>query len=91
MNTAAYPDEANRKDSGLPWIGHFPSHWDVKRLRHLTKKIGSGITPTGGALTYVDDGIPLLRSQNVLFGKIELEGDSSGLDSTFGTLDFVQR
>ena len=28
-------------------------------------KIGSGVTPSGGAASYLDDGIPLLRSQNV--------------------------
>lgn len=74
MNIASYPQEDCLKESGVTWIGRIPAHWEIKRLRHLTRKIGSGITPTGGALTYVDDGIPLLRSQNVLFGKIELEG-----------------
>lgn len=61
------------KDSGIDWIGQIPTHWEMRRLRHLTTKIGSGSTPTGGALTYADDGIPLLRSQNVLFGSIEFE------------------
>lgn len=60
------------KDSGIDWIGEIPEHWDVKRLKHLSLKIGSGITPSGGATTYLDEGIPLLRSQNILFNKIDL-------------------
>jgi type I restriction enzyme S subunit len=64
---------APMKDSGIDWIGQIPAHWEVVRLRHLTMKIGSGVTPTGGALTYVDNGVPLLRSQNILFGKIDFE------------------
>lgn len=60
------------KDSGIDWIGQIPAHWEVKKLKYLTKKIGSGITPTGGGSTYVDEGIPLLRSQNILFDRINL-------------------
>lgn len=62
------------KDSGVEWIGAIPEGWEVKRLKYVTKKIGSGITPSGGATTYLESGIPLLRSQNVFFDKIELEG-----------------
>ncbi len=62
------------KDSGVEWIGEIPEHWEVKRLKHVTSKIGSGVTPSGGGATYLDSGIPLLRSQNILFGKIELDG-----------------
>lgn len=61
------------KDSGVEWIGKIPEGWDVKRIKHVTKKIGSGVTPSGGGTTYLNLGIPLLRSQNILFGKLELE------------------
>jgi type I restriction enzyme, S subunit len=27
------------KDSGVEWIGEIPSHWEVKRLKHITKSI----------------------------------------------------
>ncbi len=62
------------KDSGVEWIGEIPEHWEVKKIKHITTKIGSGVTPSGGGTTYLYSGIPLLRSQNILFGKIELEG-----------------
>lgn len=64
--------DAPLKDSGIDWIGQIPSHWQVKRQKHLTSKIGSGITPSGGSTVYVDYGIPLLRSQNIHFDQIDL-------------------
>lgn len=53
---------AEYKDSGVAWIGHIPSHWGIRRLRHL------GIARNG--LTYspediVDEGIKVLRSSNI--------------------------
>lgn len=58
------PDAA-MKDSGVEWLGEVPEHWKIQKLSHLTSKIGSGKTPKGGALAYVDSGIKLIRSQNV--------------------------
>ncbi|KIM13250.1 MAG: hypothetical protein KU38_00905 [Sulfurovum sp. FS08-3] len=60
-------------DSGVEWIGEIPKHWEVKKLKYVVIKIGSGITPSGGALSYLTEGIPLLRSQNILFEKIDYE------------------
>lgn len=53
------------KDSGINWLGEVPEGWEVKKLGYITKKIGSGKTPSGGAETYVDEGVMFLRSQNV--------------------------
>ena len=55
------------KDSGIEWIGQIPEHWDMVKLKYLTYKIGSGVTPKGGAEVYLSSGIPLIRSQNVHF------------------------
>lgn len=35
------------------------------RIKNLATKVGSGVTPKGGASVYQDNGIPLFRSQNV--------------------------
>lgn len=35
------------------------------RIKDITTKVGSGITPRGGAESYLEQGIPLFRSQNV--------------------------
>ena len=41
-------------------------NWEVRKLGDLTSKIGSGATPRGGSNEYKEDGISLIRSQNVL-------------------------
>lgn len=43
----------------------FGSLFPLEPLKYLVSKIGSGKTPSGGAASYVDDGIPFLRSQNI--------------------------
>jgi type I restriction enzyme S subunit len=55
------------KDSGIEWLGEVPKHWEVTKLKYLTIKIGSGVTPKGGSETYLKEGIPFIRSQNVHF------------------------
>lgn len=33
------------RDSGIPWLGSIPKHWDVKRLKHVTTKMEQGWSP----------------------------------------------
>jgi len=47
--------------------------WPFERIKDVATKIGSGVTPEGGASNYLDDGIPLLRSQNVHFDGLRLD------------------
>ena len=49
------------------------SVWPVERIKNHISKIGSGITPSGGAAGYLDVGVPLLRSQNVHFDGLRLD------------------
>ncbi|ERL56974.1 Type I restriction-modification system, specificity subunit S [Psychrobacter aquaticus CMS 56] len=49
-----------------------PNSWSVESLGSLTNKVGSGVTPKGGSDSYQSSGIPLIRSQNVLWGKLDL-------------------
>ena len=58
-----------------------PKGWTVIKLSEYVNKIGSGVTPTGGSNTYKSKGIPLIRSQNVLWGKLELS-DVAYIDNT---------
>jgi len=60
------------KDSGVEWLGQIPAHWDVKRLKYLVSRVGSGKTPKGGAEIYVEKGILFLRSQNIHFTGLRL-------------------
>lgn len=47
--------------------------WPVDRVKDHASKIGSGVTPSGGAAAYLDTGVPLLRSQNVHFDGLRLD------------------
>lgn len=60
------------KPSGIDWIGDIPEHWEVRKIKTIVEKVGSGITPRGGGSVYVDEGVMLLRSQNVYFEGFKL-------------------
>ena len=47
----------------------------MPNLKELTTKIGSGSTPRGGKSAYIDSGIPIIRSQNIM----DLSFHESGL------------
>jgi len=61
------------KPSGVEWLGDVPEHWEIKKIKWIMSKIGSGITPKGGAEVYQTEGIPLLRSQNIHFEGLRLD------------------
>lgn len=42
--------------------------WEKVKLKDNTTKIGSGVTPRGGASVYQDSGTSLFRSQNIYNG-----------------------
>jgi type I restriction enzyme, S subunit len=65
--------KAKMKATGMEWLGDVPAHWGVKKIKHITSKIGSGITPKGGAEVYQNSGIPILRSQNIHFAGLKLD------------------
>lgn len=61
------------KPSGIDWLGEIPEHWEVKRVKDITTKIGSGVTPNGGADVYIDNGIPFFRSQNIYNNRLSID------------------
>jgi len=71
--TKGLDSNAKMKDSGIDWIGKIPEGWKVDRLKFLVSKINSGITPKGGSTVYTNEGIPLLRSQNIHFDGLRLD------------------
>lgn len=64
---------AKMKDSGIEWLGEVPENWVLTQLRFLTDKIGSGVTPKGGAEVYSEEGVMFIRSQNVHFDGLRLD------------------
>lgn len=58
---------APMKDSGVPWLGAVPSHWDVKPLRRVISDVKAG--PFGSALTkdmYVTSGYRVYGQEQVI-------------------------
>lgn len=51
-----------------------PMGWEMKKMKEITSKIGSGATPRGGRESYVCEGIPFIRSMNVYNGHFEYNG-----------------
>lgn len=55
-------------------INGVPDGWRKVPLEEITTKIGSGFTPRGGESSYLPEGIPLIRSQNVYDDAFQDEG-----------------
>ena len=49
-----------------------PKSWDIKSVGDLAEKVGSGVTPRGGASVYVDEGPYFIRSQNVQMNQLDM-------------------
>ena len=49
-------------------------NWEVKKLKDLCLKIGSGATPKGGQSVYIDKGTSFIRSMNVYNGYFKYNG-----------------
>ena len=50
------------KDSGVEWLGEVPEHWEVKKLKHLTRFYnGIAFKPSDWA----EEGVPIIRIQNL--------------------------
>jgi type I restriction enzyme S subunit len=51
------------KDSGVPWIGEIPAHWEMSRVKNVCDFVTSG--PRGWGQYYSDNGPLFLRITNV--------------------------
>ncbi|HAV12867.1 MAG TPA: restriction endonuclease subunit S [Opitutae bacterium] len=67
-----------------------PEGWTPRPLSELTTKIGSGATPRGGKDAYKEQGISLIRSQNILDLKFEPSGLAFIDDEQAGQLANVE-
>jgi len=71
--TRGLDSAAPLKDSGSPYWGQIPSHWEMTKLRHLVpdqRQIMYGIVLPG---PHVDDGIPIVKGGNCEPGRLRLE------------------
>jgi type I restriction enzyme S subunit len=68
-----YKAYTSYKNSGIPWLGEIPSHWEVRRIKHLGKAI-IGLTYSPSEETTSDSGTLVLRSSNVQNEQITFDG-----------------
>jgi type I restriction enzyme S subunit len=52
------------KNSGIEWMGQIPRHWGVKRLRHISPRIGVGVVVSPSQYVSVE-GVPFLYGADV--------------------------
>ena len=62
--TCGLNPNAPLRESGIPWLGEIPAHWETRRLKFLSPQITVGIVVTP-AKYYEMAGVPCLRSLNV--------------------------
>ena len=53
------------KDSGIPWIGEIPAHWEVKRLKTACTRVVVGIAEAATHAYTESGGVPIVRSTNL--------------------------
>lgn len=60
------------KDSGVEWLGEIPAHWDVQRLRHISRGLAVGVVVNPS--NYVaDEGMPFLYGSDISEGRVHAE------------------
>jgi len=62
------------KDSGVPWLGNIPAHWDAKRLKFVISTFGGG-TPNTGKPEYWNGEIPWVSPKDMKSDFIEATED----------------
>ncbi|HFG4505171.1 TPA: restriction endonuclease subunit S [Acinetobacter baumannii] len=65
--------DVEMKESTNIWLGKIPETWVLKPTKYFLSYVGSGKTPKGGSEVYIDEGIMMIRSQNVHDDGLRLE------------------
>jgi type I restriction enzyme S subunit len=74
------------KDSGVEWIGEIPEHWERKKIKHLSKVISKGTTPSTISRELIDEGnIKYLKSENIVNNRV-VESPKFFIDSETNNL-----
>jgi len=59
------------KDSGVPWLGEMPEHWNIERAKRLFRKMDRAIQDSDDVVTCFRDGIVTLRKNRRVRGFTE--------------------
>ncbi len=65
--------KANMKDSGIEWLGEIPEHWEMKRIKFLTKTISKGTTPSTLGREILEEGdVRFLKAENIVGNRVSM-------------------
>ena len=59
------------RDSGMPWLGLIPEHWETKRAKRLFQKMERSVIESDEVITCFRDGIVTLRKNRRVSGFTE--------------------
>ncbi|MCL6539182.1 MAG: restriction endonuclease subunit S [Roseiflexus sp.] len=69
--TRGLDPNAPMKDSGIPWLGEIPAHWEIRQLKFVAINLQTG--PFGTQLhagEYITGGVPVVNPAHLKAGKI---------------------
>jgi type I restriction enzyme S subunit len=81
--TKGLDPDAPMKDSGVPWLGAVPAHWEVVPLKYLVA-LRSGGTPSKDNLDYWNGDVPWASAKDL---KVEALSDTSSRISQQALVD----
>ncbi len=53
------------KYSGIEWLGEVPEHWEVKKVKQISKLISKGTTPSTVNRELSDSGVRYIKAENI--------------------------
>ncbi len=59
------------KDSGVEWLGQVPQHWELWKIAHAFKHIGSGTTPPSDEPMWYEGDIPWVTTGELREGVVK--------------------
>ena len=69
--------DAPLKPSDLDWLGDIPAHWDVLRIKHDFRTIGSGTTPPTNQEELYDGDVPWVTTSSFVKTLLRLQKNRS--------------
>jgi type I restriction enzyme S subunit len=68
------------KDSGIPWLGEIPEHWEVRKIRAVASRVTKGTTPTTLGKQFVASGIRFVKVESISANRNILEWKCAFID-----------
>jgi type I restriction enzyme S subunit len=53
------------RDSGIPWLGEIPTHWEARKLRSIASRVTKGTTPTTIGREFAESGIRFIKVESI--------------------------